>query len=104
MAFDSRGAGWVQRDGELKNPYYGAAMSSCGELKASFPGDGADAGERAEDANADDGAKKKRGRARPKKRKTPPAKSSDASAAPKPAAPVDHSQHQHHQHQGHSGH
>ncbi|MCB9569958.1 MAG: efflux RND transporter periplasmic adaptor subunit [Myxococcales bacterium] len=34
MAFDSRGAAWVQRDDALANPYYGAAMLRCGEFRA----------------------------------------------------------------------
>ena len=33
MAFDSRGARWVQRDEVLRNPYYGAAMLRCGEFR-----------------------------------------------------------------------
>lgn len=40
MAFDSRGASWIQRDEPLKNPYYGAAMLRCGEFRASvLPGE-----------------------------------------------------------------
>ncbi len=34
MAFDNRGAGWIQRTGSLANPYYGAAMLRCGEVSA----------------------------------------------------------------------
>jgi Cu(I)/Ag(I) efflux system membrane fusion protein len=34
MAFDSRGARWIQRDEALSNPYYGAAMLRCGEFRA----------------------------------------------------------------------
>lgn len=34
MAFDNRGAGWIQRAGSLANPYYGAAMLRCGEVSA----------------------------------------------------------------------
>jgi hypothetical protein len=24
---------WLQRDAKIRNPYYGTAMSSCGEFK-----------------------------------------------------------------------
>jgi Cu(I)/Ag(I) efflux system membrane fusion protein len=34
MAFDSKGAEWIQEDGELQNPYYGQAMLRCGEFRA----------------------------------------------------------------------
>lgn len=36
MAFDSKGAAWVQRDEPLANPYYGAAMLRCGEFRATL--------------------------------------------------------------------
>lgn len=40
MAFDSKGAAWVQRDEALANPYYGAAMLRCGEFRATvLPGE-----------------------------------------------------------------
>ncbi|HFE47638.1 MAG TPA: efflux RND transporter periplasmic adaptor subunit [Nannocystis exedens] len=40
MAFDSRGARWIQRDEPLQNPYYGEAMLRCGEFRASvLPGE-----------------------------------------------------------------
>ncbi len=32
MAFDNRGALWLQADGEVRNPYFGAAMLRCGEV------------------------------------------------------------------------
>ncbi|MGD8859236.1 MAG: efflux RND transporter periplasmic adaptor subunit [Myxococcales bacterium] len=99
MAFDSRGAGWVQRDGELKNPYYGAAMLGCGELRASFPGQGAGAS-----ADTEAKAKPSRGKAKRAQKAPRPAKKRTTPPAPAPAAPVDHSQHQHHQHQDHAGH
>ncbi len=45
MAFDSRGARWVQRDQALQNPYYGAAMLRCGEFRGSaLPGERLTAG------------------------------------------------------------
>jgi len=34
MAFDSKGAEWIQQDGPLENPYYGRAMLRCGEFRA----------------------------------------------------------------------
>ena len=34
MAFDNRGADWVQRGAEVDNPYFGAAMPHCGEIRA----------------------------------------------------------------------
>lgn len=33
MAFEFEGATWLQRDEEVRNPYFGAAMHSCGETK-----------------------------------------------------------------------
>lgn len=40
MAFDSKGARWVQSEEQVKNPYYGAAMLRCGEVKATVvPGE-----------------------------------------------------------------
>ncbi|MCG8558005.1 MAG: efflux RND transporter periplasmic adaptor subunit [Proteobacteria bacterium] len=35
MAFDAKGAEWIQNDEPLANPYYGAAMLRCGEFRAS---------------------------------------------------------------------
>ncbi len=44
MAFDSRGARWIQRDEAVQNPYYGDAMLRCGEFRASvLPGERAPA-------------------------------------------------------------
>ncbi|MBT8464930.1 MAG: efflux RND transporter periplasmic adaptor subunit [Deltaproteobacteria bacterium] len=34
MAFDAKGAEWIQRDGELENPYYGQTMLRCGDFRA----------------------------------------------------------------------
>lgn len=40
MAFDDRGAPWVQREEQIANPYYGARMLRCGEIKATLlPGE-----------------------------------------------------------------
>ena len=36
MAFDNRGAGWFQRPGVIANPYYGAAMLRCGDVRATL--------------------------------------------------------------------
>lgn len=36
MAFDNKGASWLQSDKKIKNPYFGASMLSCGEVKQSF--------------------------------------------------------------------
>ncbi len=32
MAFDDKGATWLQKDEDLRNPYFGAAMMKCGEV------------------------------------------------------------------------
>ena len=34
MAFDARGAEWVQTEEVVANPYYGPTMQLCGELRA----------------------------------------------------------------------
>lgn len=36
MAFDDRGARWLQRDEVVANPYFGSAMLRCGEVQAVF--------------------------------------------------------------------
>ena len=33
MAFDNKGAIWLQRDNEIRNPYFGAEMLDCGDVK-----------------------------------------------------------------------
>lgn len=33
MAFDGKGANWMQAGDQIRNPYYGKAMSSCGSVK-----------------------------------------------------------------------
>ncbi len=45
MAFDNRGATWLQRKKDLRNPYFGSAMLRCGELRRTFTPT-KDAGER----------------------------------------------------------
>ncbi|MQY63529.1 MAG: DUF3347 domain-containing protein, partial [Calditrichaeota bacterium] len=37
MAFDNTGASWLQTDKSVKNPYFGAKMLRCGEVKAVMP-------------------------------------------------------------------
>ena len=32
MADQGQGAHWVQKDGEIKNPYFGSAMLTCGTI------------------------------------------------------------------------
>lgn len=36
MAFDNKGAPWLQAKGAIANPYFGAAMLRCGEVRAQF--------------------------------------------------------------------
>ena len=36
MAFDNKGADWLQRGEQINNPYFGASMLRCGEIRASF--------------------------------------------------------------------
>lgn len=33
MAFNNKGATWLQQDEEVRNPYFGAAMFACGEVR-----------------------------------------------------------------------
>ncbi|MDY7107445.1 MAG: efflux RND transporter periplasmic adaptor subunit [Planctomycetota bacterium] len=37
MAFDNRGAEWLQRGRTINNPYFGASMLRCGEIRSAFP-------------------------------------------------------------------
>jgi len=39
MAFDFRGASWLQEEGELANPYFGAEMLRCGSVERVSAGD-----------------------------------------------------------------
>lgn len=40
MAFDNRGAEWIQRGEEIDNSYFGATMRRCGEIRSTVePGD-----------------------------------------------------------------
>ncbi len=36
MAFDSKGARWVQAGEKIRNPYYGSAMLGCGDVQATL--------------------------------------------------------------------
>lgn len=36
MAFNNRGADWVQRGREVRNPYFGASMLNCGEIVTGY--------------------------------------------------------------------
>lgn len=38
MAFGNRGAGWLQRGETIANPYFGASMLRCGEIRSRIPG------------------------------------------------------------------
>lgn len=42
MAFDDRGADWLQPKNDLLNPYFGASMLKCGSLKKEWPGESHD--------------------------------------------------------------
>jgi Cu(I)/Ag(I) efflux system membrane fusion protein len=42
MAFDNRGANWLQPDRKVRNPYFGAAMYRCGEVRTAIGSDGKD--------------------------------------------------------------
>jgi len=37
MAFDNKGADWLQRGEQINNPYFGASMLRCGEIRREFP-------------------------------------------------------------------
>jgi Cu(I)/Ag(I) efflux system membrane fusion protein len=43
MAFDNQGADWLQWGEQINNPYFGASMLRCGEIRASFEPIDADA-------------------------------------------------------------
>jgi Cu(I)/Ag(I) efflux system membrane fusion protein len=45
MAFNNRGADWLQRKGAIRNPYFGARMLACGEVTETIPGEAAQAAE-----------------------------------------------------------
>jgi hypothetical protein len=34
MAFDDKGADWLSKEKEIKNPYFGSSMLTCGEMKS----------------------------------------------------------------------
>ena len=37
MAFDNKGAEWLQKGTQIRNPYFGDAMLRCGEVRGEFP-------------------------------------------------------------------
>lgn len=45
MAFDFRGAYWLQKDDKINNPYFGSKMLRCGEIKNRWSGDNEGHGE-----------------------------------------------------------
>lgn len=50
MAFDFRGAGWIQRGETIRNPYFGSQMLRCGDITDTFvPRDARSQGGRADD-------------------------------------------------------
>ena len=36
MTFDNKGSFWLQKQGQIDNPYFGAAMLRCGEIKSTY--------------------------------------------------------------------
>jgi Cu(I)/Ag(I) efflux system membrane fusion protein len=38
MAFDNTGASWLSKEKDVNNPYFGASMLKCGEVKQEFNG------------------------------------------------------------------
>jgi Cu(I)/Ag(I) efflux system membrane fusion protein len=38
MAFDNKGASWLQLDKEIRNPYFGSMMYKCGSVRAAIGG------------------------------------------------------------------
>ena len=38
MAFDNQGASWLQFERDIRNPYFGASMLTCGEVRTEFLG------------------------------------------------------------------
>ena len=37
MAFDNKGAAWLQATREISNPYFGSAMLRCGRVRKTLP-------------------------------------------------------------------
>ena len=40
MAAEGKGAHWLQLAAEIENPFFGASMFRCGEIRVSYEGDG----------------------------------------------------------------
>ena len=36
MAFGNKGASWLQKEKQISNPYFGARMLRCGEIRSTF--------------------------------------------------------------------
>ena len=36
MAFDNKGGYWLSETEDIRNPYFGASMLSCGEVKQTY--------------------------------------------------------------------
>ncbi len=39
MAFNNKGAFWLQDNDNIQNPYFGPAMPTCGDLKETIQGE-----------------------------------------------------------------
>jgi Cu(I)/Ag(I) efflux system membrane fusion protein len=50
MAFDGRGAVWLQQSRQTRNPYFGAAMLTCGDVQEMICGQSAPTSAPAEQA------------------------------------------------------
>ncbi len=44
MAFDGKGGNWLQKEKDVRNPYYGAMMFRCGDVVRTIDGDSGPAG------------------------------------------------------------
>ncbi|MCE7909965.1 MAG: DUF3347 domain-containing protein, partial [Candidatus Omnitrophica bacterium COP1] len=40
MAFDNKGAYWIQTGDIIANPYFGSKMLRCGEIRKTYPARG----------------------------------------------------------------
>ena len=55
MAFDDKGAAWLQAGETIANPYFGASMLRCGVVRRSFAGASAAEDEHAGHDHGEDG-------------------------------------------------
>ena len=44
MVRDNRGASWLQRSKEIRNPFFGESMLTCGEIQGTYPPSDSDRG------------------------------------------------------------